>query len=72
MSAELLAVLQKLEKDDIADLSSLLVPALFAEIQALSKANATVSSVEAVVFAAVEPAAQAAFASLMAKIPVVA
>lgn len=71
MNAQLLAVLQKLESDDLAILASALLPAIEAEVQDLSKANATVSAVESVVFSATLPAAQAALASLIAKIPVV-
>ena len=71
MSPQLLALLQSLEKEDLAILGSALVPALFEEIQALSKGNATVSAIEAVVFPAVQSAAQTALASLIAKIPVV-
>lgn len=69
MNAQLLAVLKKLEADDLAILASSLLPAVEAEIQDLSKGNATVSAVEAVVFSATLPAAQAAIASLIAKIP---
>lgn len=72
MNAQLLAVLQQLEKEDLATLSSLLVPGIFAEIQQLSAGNSTASAIEAVVFPAVESAAQSAFASLIAKIPAVA
>ena len=69
MDPQLVAILKKLESDDLAILASGLLPALEAEVQALSKGNATVSAVEAVVFAATLPAAQAALASLIAKIP---
>jgi len=69
MNAQLTAVLQKLEAADIAILGSALLPALEAEVQDLSKGNATVSAVEAVVFSATLPAAQTALASLLAKIP---
>ena len=69
MNAQLIALLQKLEADGLADLGTLLVPAIFAEIQTLSAANATVSSIEAVVFPAVQPAVQAALVSLIAKVP---
>lgn len=69
MNAQLLAVLKKIEQDDLAILEQALVPAIFAEIQDLSKGNSTVSAIEAVVFPAVEPAAASAFASLLAKIP---
>ena len=72
MNAQLLAVLQQLEKEDLATLSTLLVPAVFAEIQQLSSGNSTVSEIEAVVFPAVQSAAQSAFASLIGKIPAVA
>jgi hypothetical protein len=72
MNPQLLALLQKMEAADLAILGQALVPAIFAEIQDLSKANATVSAIESVVFPAVEPAAQSAFASLLAKIPSVA
>lgn len=72
MNTQLVAVLQQLEKEDLATLSSLLVPAVFAEIQTLSAGNSTISAIEAVVFPAVESAAQNAFASLVAKIPTVA
>lgn len=71
MSPQLLAVLQKLESDDLAILASSLLPAVEAEVQDLSKGNATVSAVEAVVFSATLPAAQAALASLIAKIPAI-
>lgn len=69
MNAQLKAVLQKLEQDDLAILAANLLPAVEAEVQDLSKSNATVSAVEAVVFSATLPAAQSAFASLLAKIP---
>ena len=62
----LLACLGKIEGDVLADLSALLIPGLIAEIEALSPASA--KPVEAVVFNAIEPAAQAAFASLVAKV----
>lgn len=71
MDPKLVALLQKLEADALADLGSLLVPAIFAEIQALSAANGTLSAIEAAVFPAVEPAAQTALQSLLAKIPAV-
>jgi len=69
MNPQLLAVLKKIEADDLAILASGLLPALEAEVQDLSKGNATVSAVEAVVFSATLPAAQAGLASLIAKIP---
>ena len=69
MSDKLKAILQKLEAADLAILGQELVPAVFDEIEVLSKSNATVSAIEMVVFPAVEPAAQAALASLIAKIP---
>lgn len=71
MGPQLLAILQKLEASDLAILAEGLVPAIFEEIQKLSSGNATVFAIEAVVFPAVQPAAQAALASLVAKIPVV-
>jgi hypothetical protein len=71
MDPALIALLQKLEADDLADLGTMLVPAIFAEIQKLSAGNATVSAIEAVVFPAVQTAAQTALASLLAKIPAV-
>jgi hypothetical protein len=70
MNAQLLAVLQKLEAADLAILESALVPAVFAEIQQLSAKSAIASEIEAVVFPAVQPAVQSAFAGLLAKIPV--
>lgn len=69
MNAQLLAVLQKLEAADLAIVGSSLLPALEAEVQSLSAGNSTVSAVESVVFSATLPAAQAALASLIAKIP---
>ena len=69
MNAQLLDILKKLEKADLDILVAGLVPAIFAEIQDLSKANVSVSAIEAVIFPAVEPAVQAALASLVAKIP---
>jgi hypothetical protein len=71
MNAQLLAVLQKLESADLAILVAGLLPALEAEVQDLSKGSAAISAVESVVFSATLPAAQAALASLVAKIPVV-
>lgn len=62
----LAAVLSKLEADVLADLSSLLIPGLIAEIEAISPAAD--QSVEALVFSAIQPAAQAALASLIAKV----
>lgn len=72
MSPQLLALLQTLEKEDLATITSALVPALFEEIQKLSGTNATVSALESVVFGALQPTVQSALASLIAKIPVVA
>ena len=71
MSPQLLTILQQLEASDLAILSSALVPAIFAEIEQLSKGSVIASEIEAVVFAAVQPAAQAALASLIAKVPAV-
>jgi len=72
MSPQLIALLQKIEKEDLAILAEGLVPAIFEEIQKLSASQSTISAIEAVVFPAVLPAAQSAFASLIAKLPVVA
>jgi hypothetical protein len=69
MDPKLVALLQKLEADDLADLSNLLIPAIAAEIEDLSPLGA--KAIEVVVFAAAIPAAQAALASLLAKVPVV-
>jgi hypothetical protein len=71
MNAQVLAVLQKLEADDLAILASGLVPAVFAEIEDLSKASSAASAIEAVIFPAVQPAVQSALASLIAKVPAV-
>jgi len=69
MNAQLKAVLQQLEAEDLQTLSQLLVPAVLAEVQDISKANGTASAIEAAIFPAIEPALQSAFASLIAKIP---
>ena len=69
MAPELLALLKQMEAADLQILVTGLVPALFAEIEKLSAANASVSAIEAVVFPALEPSVQAALASLVAKIP---
>jgi len=69
MDAQLVAVLKKMEAADLQILLQGLVPAVIAEVQDLSKGNGTVSAIEAVVFPAVEPALQSAFASLISKIP---
>jgi hypothetical protein len=66
VAPQLQAVLSKIEADVLADLSALLIPGLIAEIEALSPASA--QSTEALVFTAIQPAAQAAWASLVAKV----
>jgi len=66
LDPKLIALGQKLEADGLMDLQNLLIPALIAEIEAVSPAGA--KAVEAVVFAALQGAAQDALASLIAKI----
>lgn len=66
VAPELAAVLAKIEKDVLADLVLLLIPGIEAEIEVLSPAGA--QSIEKVVFGSVNPAAQAAFASIVAKV----
>lgn len=70
MDPKLIALLQKLEADGLADLQTLLLPAIVAEVEKLSPAG--VQAVEADIFTVIMPAAQAALASLIAKVPVVA
>ena len=67
MSPALVALLKKLEAADIAILQSDLLPALMSEVEALSPSGA--QAVEAMVFAALKPAAQQAIAALIAKLP---
>jgi len=66
LDPKLIALGQKLEADGLADLQSLLIPALIAEIEALSPSGA--QAIEAVMFAALQSVAQGALASLIAKI----
>jgi hypothetical protein len=67
MDPKLVALLKKLEADGVADLKALLVPAVLAEIQAVSPAGA--QAYEAIIFAALQPAIQQALESLLAKLP---
>lgn len=70
LDPKVIAFLQKLESDGLADCQSLLVPALLAEIQELSPSGA--QATESVMFAALSPVIQSALASLIAKIPPIA
>lgn len=69
MAPALVTLLQQLETDGLKDLSTLLLPAIAAEVEALSPAGA--QATETLVFAAIMPAAQAALASLVTKVPAV-
>jgi len=67
MDPKLVALLKKLEADGLSDLQALLIPALVGEVEAVSPAGA--QAYEAIIFAALQPVAQSALASLIAKIP---
>lgn len=67
LDPKLVALLQKLEADGIADLESLLIPALLAEVEDVSPSVA--KPIEAVMFGALQGTAQSALASLLAKVP---
>lgn len=66
MSPQLVAMLKKMGADDLAILSSALVPAMIEEIEALSPAGA--QATEALVLGAIQPAAQAALQALISKV----